>query len=106
MKTSIVVLLLLLSLTPAISFAAGWVLMTPNFTISETEETPTKKWVVLESFATVLQCNDRRSSLIREIDKERREFRVVEDHRVAIESERELRLLWRVYTHSKCVLSR
>ena len=106
MKTPIAVLILLLSSIPANAFAEGWVLMTPEFTISETEVTPTKKWLVLESFAMVLQCNGRRSSLIRQIDKERREFRVVEDHSTAIESERELRLLWHIYIHSKCVLYR
>ena len=105
MKTPIAALFLLLSSTPANSFAGGWVLLTPDFTIGETEVTPTKKWVVLESFATVLQCNDRRSSLIRQIDKERRELRDVEDDSAAIESERELRLLWYIYTHSKCVSS-
>jgi hypothetical protein len=106
MKTLIAALFLLLSSTPANSFAGGWVLMTPDLTIGETEVTTTKKWVVLESFATVLQCNDRRSSLIRQIDKERRELRDVEDDSAAIESERELRLLWYVYTYSKCVSSR
>jgi hypothetical protein len=84
-------------------FAGGWVLTTPDFTITETEVIPTKKWVALESFATASQCNDRRSSMITDIDKERRELRNVEDHTAAIESERELRLLWYIYTNSKCV---
>jgi hypothetical protein len=102
MKTPVVLFLLFLSSTPANSFAGGWVLTTPDFTITETEVMPTKKWVVLESFAMISQCNDRRSSLIRQIEKERRELRV-EDHTGAIESERELRLLWYIYTNSKCV---
>lgn len=106
MKTPLAVLLLFLSSTPANSFADGWVLMTPDLRITETEITPTKKWVVLESFATVLQCNDRRSSLIRQIDKERRELRDAEDHNVAVETARELWLLWYTYTNSKCVPSR
>jgi hypothetical protein len=105
MKTRVAVLLLFLSSTPANSFANAWVLMTPDFTIIETEITRTKKWVALESFATVLQCNDHRSSLIRQIDKERREIRDSEDHNVAAQKERELRLLWHTYTNSKCVVS-
>jgi hypothetical protein len=106
MKIPIAVLLLLLSSTPpANSFVDGWVLMAPDLTITETEIRPTKKWVVLESFATVLQCNDRRSSMIRQIDKERRELGNGEDHSAAVETERELRLLWYVYTNSKCVRS-
>ena len=105
MKTPVAVLLLVLSSTPANSFADTWVLMTPDLTITETEITRTKKWVVLGSFATVLQCNDQRSSLIRQIDKERREIRDAEDHNVAAEKERELRLLWHTYTKSKCVVS-
>jgi hypothetical protein len=76
-----------LSSTPANLFAGGWVLTTPDFTITETEVIPTKKWVALESFATASQCNDRRSSMITDIDKERRELRNVEDHTAAIESE-------------------
>lgn len=106
MTTPIAVLFLLLLFTPANSFADGWILMTPDFTITETEILPTKKWVMIESFATVLQCNDRRSSLIRQIDKERREIKGMEDHSGAIETDRELRLLWFMYTTSKCVSSR
>ena len=106
MKTPLVLFLLFLSSTPANSFAGGWVLTTPDFTITETEILPTKQWVMLESFATVLQCNDRRSSLIRQIDKERREIKDMEDHSGAIETDRELRLLWFMYTSSKCVSSR
>jgi hypothetical protein len=105
MTTLIALLILFLSFTPTNSFADDWVLMIPDFTITETEVTPTKKWVVFESFATVLQCNDRRSSLIRQIDKERREIRDAEDHNVAAETERELRVLWHTYTNSKCVVS-
>jgi hypothetical protein len=103
MKTPVVLFFFFLSSIPANSFAGGWVLTTPEFTITETEVIPTKKWVVLEPFATASQCNDRRSSMITEIDKERRELRNVEDHTAAIESERELRLLWYIYTNSKCV---
>jgi hypothetical protein len=77
--------------------------MTPEFTITQTEILPSKKWVMLDSFATVSQCNDRRSSLIRQIDKERREIKGMEDHSGAIETDRELRLLWFMYTTSKCV---
>ena len=105
MMTPIAVLFLLLLFTPASSFADGWILMTPDFTITETEITPTKKWVVLESFATALQCNDHRSSSIRQIDKTRREIGIVED-RGSLETNRELRLLWHMYSNSKCVLSR
>jgi hypothetical protein len=89
--------------TSANSLADGWILMAPEFTITETEILPTKKWVMLDSFATVSQCNDRRSSLIRQIDKERREIKGMEDHSGAIETDRELRLLWFMYTTSKCV---
>lgn len=103
MKTPLVLFLLFLSSTPANSFAGGWVLTTPDLTITDTEVMLTKKWVVLESFAMASQCNDRRSSMITDIDKERRELRNVEDHTAAIESERELRVLWYIYTNSKCV---
>jgi hypothetical protein len=106
MKTPLAVLLLFLLSTAANSFADSWVLMTPDFTITRTEIIPTKKWVILESFPTILQCNDHRSSLIRQIDKERRELSYAEDHNVAAETERELRLLWHTYTNSKCVSSR
>jgi hypothetical protein len=80
--------------------------MTPDFTVTETQVTPTKKWVVLKSFPAVLQCNDRRSSWIRQIDKERREILAVDNHTAEIETNRELRLLLRIYTSSKCVFSR
>ena len=106
MTTPIAVLFLLLLFTPANLSADGWILITPDFTITETEILPTKKWVMLESFATVLQCNDHRSSLIRQIDKERREINDKKDHGQAIETDRELRLLWFMYTTSKCVSSR
>jgi hypothetical protein len=105
-KTPIAVLFFLLLFTPANLRADGWVLMTPDFTVTETEVTPTKKWVVLESFPTVLQCNDRRSSSIRYIDKERREILAVDNHTAAIETNRELRLLLHIYASSKCVSSR
>jgi hypothetical protein len=91
--------------TPANSLADGWILMTPEFTITQTEILPSKKWVMLDSFATVSQCNDRRSSLIRQIDNERREIGSVEDH-TAAQTNRELRLLWHIYTNSKCVSPR
>ena len=81
-------------------------LTTPDFTVTGTKVTPTKNWVVLESFATVLECNERRSSLISQIDTDRRELRDAEDHSAAIETERELILLWYIYTKSKCVSSR
>src|SRR5262245_28763526 len=86
-------------------FAEGWLLMTPDFKVTETEITPTKKWVMLESFATVVECNDHRSSMIRQIDKQRREIKAMEDHGGTTATDRELRLLWFVYTSSKCVLS-
>jgi len=79
--------------------------MAPDLKITGTEVTPTNNWVVLESFATLVECNDRRSSMIRQIDKERRELREVEDRSAEI-TERELRLLWDIYTKSKCVWSR
>ena len=106
LPTPIGMLLLLLLFVPASSVADGWVLMTPDFMVSGTEVTPTKKWVVLESFPTVLQCNDRRSSSIRQIDKERREILAVGNHTAGIETNRELRLLLHIYTSSKCVASR
>jgi hypothetical protein len=106
MKTPIPVLFLLLSFTAASSFAGGWVLMTPEFAVTEAKVAPTEKWLALESFSTELQCNDQRSSMIRQIDKERHKFRNVKDPGVAIETARELRLLWQIYTHSKCVSSR
>jgi hypothetical protein len=88
------------------SLADGWILMAPEFTITDVEILPTKKWVILDSFATILQCNERRSSLIRQIDKERREIKGMEDHGGPIETDRELRLLWFMYTTSKCVSPR
>jgi hypothetical protein len=103
MKSPIVLFLLFLSSIPEHSFAGGWVLTTPDFTITETEFIPTKKWVVLESFGTASQCNDRRSSMITDLDKERRELRKVGDHNAAIESEREVRVLSHIYINSKCV---
>lgn len=106
MTTLIAVLFLLLLFTPTRSFADGWILTTVEFTITETGILPTKNWVTLESFATILQCNDRRSSLIKQIDKERREIKSMEDHSGAIETDRELRLLWLMYTTSKCVSAR
>ena len=87
------------------SFARGWALMAPDLKIIGTKVTPTNDWVALESFATLVECNDRRSSMIRQIDKERRELREVDD-RSAEMTERELRLLWDIYTKSKCVWSR
>jgi hypothetical protein len=105
MPTPIAMLFLLFLCVPASSFANGWVLITPEFTITDAEVTPTKKWVRLDSFATVLQCNDHRSSSIRLIDKTRREIGSMED-RSAAETQRELRLLWHMYTSSKCVSSR
>jgi hypothetical protein len=103
MKTPIAVLFLLLSFTAANSFAGSWALMTPEFAVTETKIIPTENWVALESFSTELQCHDRRSSKIRQIDKERHKFRNVKDPGVAVETARELRLLWYIYTHSKCV---
>ena len=105
MKTLIAVLFFLLLSRPANSRADGWVLITPDFTVTETAVTPTKKWVVLESFATVSECNDRRSSSIRHIDKERSEIRA-DNHTAEIETNRELRLLLHIYTSSKCISSR
>src|SRR5262245_62370317 len=93
------------SSTPTNSFADAWILTTPDFTIAETEITRTKKWVVLESFATVLQCSDHRSSVIRQIDKERREMRESDDDNVAPQKDQELRLPWHTYTNSRCVVS-
>ena len=61
---------------------------------------------VLQSFSTVLQCNDRRSSWIRQIDKERYEILAADNHTAEIETNRELRLLLHIYTGSKCVSSR
>lgn len=98
MKSPMAALLLFLLSTPVNSLADGWLLTTPDFTITETEITRTNKWVVLELFATALQCNDHRSSLLRQIDKERREIRDAKDHDIAAETERELRLLWHTYT--------
>ena len=105
-KTPVAVLCLFLLFTPASSFADGWILTTPDFRITETEIIPTQTWVVLDSFPTLLQCNDRRSSLIRQIDKERRAIKGLEDHSSAIETDRELKLLWFIYTTSKCVSPR
>ena len=104
MKTSKAVLFLLLLFRPGDLRADGWVLMTPDFTVTETQVTPTKKWVVLESFPTVLQCNDQRSSSIRQIDKERRELLAADNHTAEIETNRQLRLLLHIYT--SCVSSR
>jgi len=97
MKAPIAALFLFLLST--YSFAGDSVLIAPDFTISGTEVTPTNKWVVLESFATVVECNDRRSSMITQIAKERRGLIHSQ------ETERELGLLWHIYTKSKCVSS-
>ncbi|MGE5215474.1 MAG: hypothetical protein ACM3SP_00565 [Chloroflexota bacterium] len=105
MKAPIAVLLLFLSAKAAYSFPDSWLLTTPEFAITETQITPTKRWMMLESFATVSQCNDRRSSLIKQIDKERREFRDAQDDNAALKTGRELKLLWYIYTYSKCVSS-
>lgn len=106
MTTLIAVAFSLLLFTPARSSADGWILTTLEFTITETGIVPTKNWLTLESFATILQCNDRRSSLIKQIDKDRREIKSMEDHNGAIETDRELGLLWLMYTTSKCVSAR
>jgi hypothetical protein len=102
LKITIPIVLIFLLFTSANSPADGWILMTPEFTITEAEILPTKKWVILDSFTTILHCNDRRSFLIRQIDKERREIGSVEDH-TAAQTNRELRLLWQIYINSKCV---
>src|SRR5687767_2560799 len=100
MKISIALLLVSFLSAPANSFGTSWILIAPEFTI--TEELPaTNKWMPLESFATARQCNDRRSSLIQQLDKERRELRG-EDHSAPVETARELTLLLRLYTNSKC----
>jgi hypothetical protein len=98
-------ILLLLSTVPN-SFAAGWVLTAPDLAVTGTKVTPTKKWVVLESFTTALECKERRSSLISHLDADRRELRDADGHSAAIETEQELALLWYIYTKSKCVSSR
>jgi hypothetical protein len=103
-KITILIVAIFLLLTSANSPAESWVLVTPEFKVSDVEILPTRKWVILDSFATNLQCNDRRSSLIRQIDKERRETGGVED-RTAAQTNHELRLLWHIYTSSKCVPS-
>lgn len=105
-KTSIVVLFLLSLCIPEKLSADGWLLMAPEFAITDTEITPRRKWVGLESFTTVLQCNDHRSFSIRRTDQARRELKDAGDHNTANETDRELRILWYVYTNSKCVSSR
>ena len=105
-KISISMLFLLSLCMPNHSSAGGWLLMVPEFTITDTEIIPSKKWVGLESFATVLQCNDHRSFSIRQIDQARRELKDAREQNTAIETDRELRVLWYVYTNSKCVSSR
>jgi hypothetical protein len=107
MKTPLAVLFLVLSsMSPGDSFAGRWALMAPDLVITEKEATPANNWVVLESFATLAECNERRSFMIRQIDKERRDLRAVEGRGPGLATERELRLLWDIYTRSKCVWSR
>jgi hypothetical protein len=105
LKITIPIVVIFLLFTSANSPADGWMLMTPEFTTTETENFPTQKWVIVALFSTFSQCNDRRSSLIRQIDKERREIGGVQDH-TAAQTNRELRLLWHIYTSSKCVSAR
>jgi hypothetical protein len=103
MKLLIPLLFLSLSFAPEILFADSWVLITPEVAMSEPERTAKTKWVVLESFTTALQCSDHRSSLIRQLANERRQLKDAKDHNAPEETERELRLLWHLYTESKCV---
>ena len=105
MKTPLTVLFLILSpLASQDGFAVSWSLMAPDLTISQKEATPSDNWVLLESFATAQQCHERRSFMIRQIDKERRDLRAGEPGAPPA-TERELRLLWDIYTRSKCVWS-
>jgi hypothetical protein len=87
------------------AFAVNWELLTPDLRISGATITSVNKWTLLESFATLAQCNDYRSSTIRQISKDRLEFAHGKDPSVD-NTERELRLLLEIYARSKCVQSR
>lgn len=87
------------------SFASSWALMLPDLKIVGTTLTPTNKWVPIESFTTLAECNDRRSFMIRQIAKERRALKDLEPSDAEM-TERELRFLLEIYTRSKCAQSR
>ena len=107
MKISIPVLLSIICLLAGSkeSLADMWALMVPDLKVAGPTITSTNKWLLFESFATLAECNDRRASMIRQIDKERRAIKDIDGPDVEI-TERELRLLWDIYTRSKCVESR
>jgi hypothetical protein len=94
----------LLAAFPA-AFAVNWELLTPDLKISGATITSVNKWTLLESFATLAECNDYRSSTIRQISKDRLELTRGNDPTVDV-TERELRLLLEIYARSKCVQSR
>jgi hypothetical protein len=50
--------------------ASGWVLMAPDFAVTETRVIARPRWIVLESFTTGLECDARRSSLIEGVEIE------------------------------------
>jgi hypothetical protein len=109
MKISIPVLLSIICLLAGSkeSLANMWALMVPDLKIAGPTVTSTNKWLLFESFATLAECNDRRASTIRQIDKERRAIKDKDVDGPDVEiTERELRLLWDIYTRSKCVQSR
>ena len=102
MKTAIALILVSFLSAPAALFGGSWMLIAPEFIVSEAEIAATKNWILLNSFATATQCNNHRSSLVRELDNERQELRS-KDHSAPVETARELTLLLRIYTRSKCV---
>lgn len=104
MKTWIALIFVSFLPAPAVSFEGSWMLIAPEFIVSEAEIAATKNWILLNSFVTATQCNNRRSSLVRELDNERRELRS-KAHSAPVETARELTLLLRIYTSSKCVSS-
>jgi hypothetical protein len=95
MKLPIAVFSLFLLFTAASSFAGGWVLMHGSRGhFGGPQVRPTKNLTVLEYFATAADCNNQRSSSVREIDERWRKIRAIGDRSAPVEAERELALLF------------
>jgi hypothetical protein len=104
MKTATAALFFLLSVVQ-IAFATGWVLQAPEVTYSAGQIIETKKSVELGSFASEAACNAQRSASVQELGRQAREIRDVKDRSTVLEAERELTLLFFIYSNSKCVPS-
>ena len=103
MKIATAAFFFLLSVETA--FATGWVLQAPEVSYSAGQIIETKKSVVLGSFATEAACNTQRSASVQELGRQAREIRDVKDRSTVLDAERELTLLFYIYSNSKCVPS-